>query len=279
MKPVYAKFSIIAAVSALMMAPALPGGVFGAGPAFAKNEKREAKGDNGEDRGGKPEREAAAEANGNGNGNGNSGNNGGGKPEAAGFASELKGLNAYHASAQAAAHAAPNSQVGRIETYRTSAGAALEAANTAASAAAAALAATEAQAMLTAELAALNDGYSGRSSDEINAALAALDPASPTYAADVAALEAELAAAATQEAAAAALDAEILTAEAEAAAAEAAAAAAAAALAAAEAAEAEAAEAEALLAAANGRTLSPEALAFLRAQLALETALPEPVTY
>ncbi|MDP4032958.1 MAG: hypothetical protein Q8P60_08940 [Pseudorhodobacter sp.] len=276
MKAVYAKLSIIAAVSALMMAPALPGGVFGAGPAFAKNDKSEAKGDNGADRGGRHETETAAEPHGNssGNGNGNSGNNGGGKPEAAAMASELKGLNAYHASAQAAANAAPNSQVGRIETYRVSAGAALVAAETAATAAAAAAAAGEAQALLETELAALNAGYAGRSSDQITAALAALDPASPTYAADVFALEAELAAAATQEAAIAALEAEILTAQAEAAASLAAEAAAAAALAA-----AQEAEAAALLAAANGRTLSPEALAFLRAQLALEPVAPEPVTY
>ena len=35
--------------------------------------------------------------------------------------SELKGLNAAHASLTALAHAAPNSQVGRIATYRTAA--------------------------------------------------------------------------------------------------------------------------------------------------------------
>ncbi|MDP2062264.1 MAG: hypothetical protein Q8Q63_10345 [Phaeovulum sp.] len=272
MKPVFAKLSIFAAVSALMMVPALPGGIFGAGPAFAKNEKSEAKGNNGADQGGKPERESGVEANT--NRNGNAGSNGGGKPEGAAPASELKGLNAYHASAQAAANAAPNSQVGRIETYRTSAGAVLASAETAATATAAADAAAEALALLEAELAALNAGYSGRTSDEIDADIAALDPASPTYAADLAALSGELAEAATQEATVAALAAEVLAAEAEAIALAEAAAAAAAAKAA-----AEAAEAEALIAAANGRTLSPEALAFLRAQLGLEPALPEPTTY
>jgi len=89
MQPVVARISIIAAVSALMMAPALPGGVFGAGPAFAKNENSEAKSDSGADRGGKPESEPAAEPRGNGNsGNGNSGNgnSAGGKPEGAALA-------------------------------------------------------------------------------------------------------------------------------------------------------------------------------------------------
>ncbi len=43
------------------------------------------------------------------------------------IASELKGLNAYHASAAAFENAAPNSQVGRIATYRAAALAAQDA--------------------------------------------------------------------------------------------------------------------------------------------------------
>lgn len=79
-----------------------------------------------------------------GSGNGNSGGNGNGggksgdksskgtkadkattakkaKAGTGAIASELKGLNAYHASATAFENAAPNSQVGRIATYREAA--------------------------------------------------------------------------------------------------------------------------------------------------------------
>ena len=78
--------------------------------------------------------------NGGGKGGGNHGNKGGGKSAGkAGMdkkprntngatASELKGLNAYHASATAFANAAPNSQVGRIAAYQAAAAATQEAA-------------------------------------------------------------------------------------------------------------------------------------------------------
>ena len=93
-----------------------------------------------------PTLDQAYAGNGNGNGNGNGGQHGGGghdrsgagsrgasgqtrtKPASNGaIASELKGLNAYHASAQAFANAAPNSQVGRLAAYRNSAIAAQDA--------------------------------------------------------------------------------------------------------------------------------------------------------
>ncbi|MBW6505343.1 MAG: hypothetical protein K0B00_01185 [Rhodobacteraceae bacterium] len=293
MKPVFAKFSIIAAVAALTMIPALPGAGFGAGPAFAKNEKSEAKGDNGADRGNRPEREERTRAQGNGDeggnkgGNsaaGNSGNSGnrGGKSDTGAMASELKGLNAYHASAQAFANAAPNSQVGRIESYRVAVGEAQAIAALASNAAADAADADAALLLLLAERQALLDGYSGRTPEEIEAAIGELVAGSPTYDVDLAALNAELLEATGHEDALTGLADQILAAEAAALAAADAAAQAAAAQAA-----AEAAEAEALLAAAKGRTLSPEALAFLRAQLgvvegeAAETGdgLPPAATY
>ncbi len=82
---------------------------------------------------------AFAKAGGNGNGNGNAGSNGNGNgngqssasvgtalgnsgaAHSGKLASELKGLNAYHASETAMANASPNSQVGRIASYRDAA--------------------------------------------------------------------------------------------------------------------------------------------------------------
>ncbi|GEM_PF-3928656 len=293
MKLVLARFSIAAAVAALMMMPTLPGTVFGAGPAFAKNEKSEAKGDNGADRGNRPEREEPTGAQGNSGDNGNRGGNGaaedrgnsgnrGGKSDTGAMASELKGLNAYHASAQAFANAAPKSQVGRIESYRVAVGEALAVAALAGKTAANAADAEAALLLLQAERQALLDTYAGRTSAAIEADINALDSASLTYAEDLAALTAELSDALGHEEAIATLADQILAADAAAIAAADAAAQAAAAQAA-----AEAAEAEALLAATNGRALSPEALAFLRAQLGLVEAeaagsgegLPPAVTY
>jgi hypothetical protein len=91
------------------------------------------------------------------------------------IASELKGLNACHASDQARASASSESQVGRIAAYANAVEAAagakeqLEAANTAV---------TEFKA-------------THLTSDELDAEIAALDPYSETYEADVAALQAE----------------------------------------------------------------------------------------
>ena len=106
--------------------------------------------------------------------------------------SELKGLNAAHASLTALNNAAPNSQVGRIATYRNAA------------------LATDAQATtLAASVKAYNDyvgSYTGPTAAELqtqidaangaNAAVQgqidALDPTSSTYAADKANLEAQM---------------------------------------------------------------------------------------
>lgn len=178
--------------------------------------------------------------NGNGNGNGadhstqtgqsgnqNKGNasHGAANPGKGDLASELKGLNAVKANPNAMKNAAPNSQVGRIATYRDAALATVAAA-TAAEKAAAAVAALP---------------VPTRSLTEIEAAIAGLDPSAEGYAEALTALEAEKSQAlayaeATAEAAAAA---EALAA-------------------------AEAAEHEALLAASGGRELSDEAIAYIR---------------
>lgn len=101
------------------------------------------------------------------------------------LASELKGLNAVRANPNALANASPNSQVGRIAAYRD---AMLEAH------------AIEGD-LITAQenLAALEDGYSGRSTVEIDADIAALDPAAADFAAAQEALDAERALAAAYE--------------------------------------------------------------------------------
>ncbi len=212
--------------------------------------------------------DAAFAGNGNGNGgsNGNSGGNGGGNGKSGGksnsgngggngkaaastdtasagetskgknahglLASELKGLNAAHANPNALANASPNSQVGRLAAYRD-----------------AALAAVGAQAAIddaNDALAAFDAADQGRTIAEIETDIAALDPAAEGYdPALLEALNAELTAAQTRDEDRAALVDAIADAE----------------TAAAGAGET---EAEALLAAANGRTLSPEAIAYIR---------------
>lgn len=174
--------------------------------------------------------------NGKGNSNGHGKNQGAATQTAAAksnhgaLASELKGLNAAHASETALANAAPNSRVGRIATYRDAA-------------------------LLTLEKIALRDQAQAdldalpvptRSVEEIDAAIALLDPLALDYATTLAALEAEKQAAADYAAAAALRDA--AQAEADAAA---------------------ALEDEALLTASDGRVLSDEALAYLRSLLNL----------
>jgi hypothetical protein len=113
---------------------------------------------------------------GNGHGRGSDHSQGRGNGNGRGaVASELKGLNACHASDQARASASSESQVGRIAAYANAVEAAagakeqLEAANTAV---------TEFKA-------------THLTSDELDAEIAALDPYSETYEADVAALQAE----------------------------------------------------------------------------------------
>ena len=169
-------------------------------------------------------------------------------PDKHGLASELKGLNAVKANPNALENASPNSQVGRIAAYRD-----------------AALATAEVATVL-ADAEAVRDDLPvpARTVAEIDAdivaidtAIGLLDTASPTYDADLAALQAgrvlivdeldqtvaqNLAIAAAQDlvdTAAANLDA------------------------------AQGLEDSALLTAANGRTLSDEAIAYIRAVLGL----------
>ena len=101
-------------------------------------------------------------------------------------ASELKGLNACHASDQARTSADPESQVGRIAAY--------------------ALAAEQTETALgdwstaEGEYDALLAGYeAGRTSAEIQLGIDGLDPASESYQADLAALDEDLAQAQAEE--------------------------------------------------------------------------------
>ncbi|MGO4916232.1 hypothetical protein [Pseudogemmobacter sp. W21_MBD1_M6] len=154
------------------------------------------------------------------------------------LASELKGLNAAHASATARANAAPNSQVGRIETYR----ALLDQAT---------LSQDE---LIAAEdaLLALQSGYDGRTTAEINDDIAKLDPLAIENEDALLALNDELALAETFEMDSKMLEGQIETLkDAET--------------------TAETDQADALLAASNGRALSPEALAELHRLLDLPT--------
>ena len=97
------------------------------------------------------------------------------KPGKGGLASELKGLNAVKANSNALENASPNSQVGRIALYRDAALATKDLA-TAQQEAADALAALP---VPTATL------------DDVDAAIAGLDPAAEGYAEALAALTAE----------------------------------------------------------------------------------------
>ncbi|OWY02660.1 hypothetical protein B6V75_12300 [Thioclava sp. F1Mire-8] len=161
------------------------------------------------------------------------------------LASELKGLNAAHASATALANASPNSQVGRIAAYRDTV-----------------LAAAEAEQNLTDAqdaLAAL-ESQDVRSVEDIQTDIDALDPEAEGYDAQLAPLEEELAAATTYEADLAAAQQKVTDLETEIA-------------------NSATNENDALLAASNGRELSPEALAYLHQLLDLpppETATAEP---
>lgn len=157
------------------------------------------------------------------------------------LASELKGLNAAHANPTALANAAPNSQVGRIASYRD-----------------AVLAVDQAPEKLAAkedELAALaeSDAYSDRTTDEIEAEIAALDADATTE--ERQALEDELQAAEQRDA----LEEDIAnlqhTID-----------------------NADTITSEALLAASNGRELSDAALAELHRLLDLDPPATEAVT-
>ena len=152
------------------------------------------------------------------------------------LASELKGLNAAHANPTALDNADPDSQVGRIATYRD-----------------AAQDTQDAQATVDGTQQAIDDlvaAYDGRSTDEILADIDALDPDDDGYDDALAELEAELEQAEAHEAELAELEAELAEA-----------------LLAYDTALAD--EEEALLAASDGRVLSDAALAELRSLLGL----------
>lgn len=180
------------------------------------------------------------------------------------LASELKGLNAVHANANALANASPNSQVGRIALYRDAAletitaGEALADAETALSDAEAALSQKQA------ELDALNESHAGRSLAEIDAEIAGLDPAAVDFQSHLDALDAERVAAADFESRQDGLEGAVAEATADLEAAGTAISDAETALA-----DTEAAESDALLSAANGRVLSDTAVDYVRDQLGL----------
>ncbi|PCD76407.1 hypothetical protein CLN94_09480 [Pseudothioclava arenosa] len=158
------------------------------------------------------------------------------------IASELKGLNAAHASPTAMANAAPNSRVGRVAAYATAVGA---------------------TAALSAELEPLETELAGllanppRSLGDIDADIDALADPDGVDKDAYDALVAEKAAAEAYPDTVSALEGEIEGLKEDIA-------------------EAEAAEEGALLAASDGRTLSPEALAELHELLGLPAPVEEP---
>jgi hypothetical protein len=166
----------------------------------------------------------------NGAARGQAGQNSGDDPSQGDLASELKGLNAVKANPNALDHAAPNSQVGRIAAYRD----------------AAELTLTAHAALQDAEAVLAGLDVPARSTGEIDAAIADLDPAAAGYVETLAALEAERALAATYEEAVATVETAAARMEA-----------------------ATAAEAAALLTASGGRVLSHEAIAHIRSVLDL----------
>lgn len=180
------------------------------------------------------------------------------------IASDIKGLNAVHANPNALANANPNSQVGRIATYQQAALKNLDADEILAAAQQEAFDKQEALVAAQTDLQNLKDSYTGRTTAEIDDEIAGLDTSASDYQDRLDALNAEREAAAAQEAAVAeqqvAVDNATLDAEQAAKAAE-------------EAAMSQTASAQAeqdaLLAASNGRTLSPDALDYLRTQLGL----------
>ena len=146
------------------------------------------------------------------------------------LASELKGLNAVKANPNALEHASPNSQVGRIAAYQDAAELTIEAE-----------AALDGAATILAGL-----DVPARGTDEIDAVIAALDPEAEGYAGALAALQAERAAASAYEDALAAVT--VATEQFD---------------------EATETETAALLTASDGRDLSDEAIAYIRAVLNL----------
>lgn len=185
MKPISRKFLAALGVSAMALMPAATGGIFllSADQAFAQGKGN---GGNNGNRGGNRSDRAGERGNkgnnGNGRGNGNQpsasqqsvdgdeGTEDDDKRGRGAIASELKGLNAAHANINALMNASPNSQVGRIASYYF---------------------AVNATDDLLADIAASEGYFDQATLDEIAAyedALAALDPESPTYDAELEAL-------------------------------------------------------------------------------------------
>lgn len=193
MKPFSRHLIATLGVSAMALLPAT-GGVFllSADQAFAQGKGNS--GNNG-NRGGGNRSDRAGERGNKGN-NGNNGNNGNGngrgngnqpsasqqsvdgdegsedegKPGRGAIASELKGLNAAHANINALMNASPNSQVGRIASYYF---------------------AVNATDDLLADIAAAEGYFDAETLESVAAyedAIAALDPESPTYDAELEAL-------------------------------------------------------------------------------------------
>jgi len=262
------------ALSALILGPLSPiSADFGAAPAFAK-------GNGGGHGGGKGGNAGQKGGNATATGVGKAKTNGSAKkfaattttdgsvatlPNANGkMASELKGLNAYHASETAFANASPNSQVGRIAAYREAALGTIAAGDAAAAAAAALGDASTALSDSEQALADLDAGYTGRTTAEIDADIAGLDPTAADYQSSLDALNSERIAAEDYETQRTALEDQIAANQTAVSDAETALADAETALA-----DAQTAEGDALTTAANGRTLSDPAIEFLREQLGL----------
>ena len=128
------------------------------------------------------------------------------------FASELKGLNAYHASAQAWQNASPNSRVGRIAAYREAALATTENGRLAEEAAAAVSEKEDIRDGIQQEISDLDTDYEAKNA-ALDAEIDALDPEAEDYDAQVAALEAERPSATEYEAQKTALEGQLATAE------------------------------------------------------------------
>ena len=189
MKPFSRHLIATLGVSAMALLPAT-GGVFllSADQAFAQgkgnSDNNGNRGGNRNDRAGERGNKGDNGNNGNGNGRGNGnqpsasqqnvdgdeGSEDEGKPGRGAIASELKGLNAAHANINALMNASPNSQVGRIASYYF---------------------AVNATDDLLADIAAAEGYFDAETLESIAAyedAIAALDPESPTYDAELEAL-------------------------------------------------------------------------------------------
>ncbi|MCF1708183.1 hypothetical protein L0V05_05040 [Tabrizicola sp. J26] len=181
------------------------------------------------------------------------------------FASELKGLNAYHASAHAWENASPNSRVGRISAYRDAALATTESGRLAEEAAATVAENKDIRDGIQQEIDDLSADYAAKNA-EIDEKIAGLDPDADDYADQVAALEAERPSTAEYETQKSELEGNLAAAEVNLTNSEV------------ELAEAEAVkdtaaqtEEEALMAATDGRVLSDEAIAYFREKIGVDT--------